>query len=133
MLVKTRLVAIRNEGRPVYEQIFNHYVNRRGLSAQYTQKAIESISPEGAAFGADHTGFGTLLYRRPRGLQADTVSVANPAALYASNEQNGALTIQWVPPVNASLYAMKRTDDASGSTKFSRESLHKLCDLGLID
>jgi hypothetical protein len=63
----TRISAIgRGALRPIYEQILNHYVNRRGLDAPWTQQAAEKVRPEGEGRpGADHPGFGTLLYWRP--------------------------------------------------------------------
>jgi hypothetical protein len=65
---KYRAKAISAEGRgglrPVYEMVWNHYQNRRGIQAPYTRQAAEKIRPEGAAHGADHPGFGTLLFTR---------------------------------------------------------------------
>ena len=56
----------RGELRPIYEMVWNHYGNRRGLPAPFTKQAAEKIRPEAAAQGADHPGFGTLLFsRRP--------------------------------------------------------------------
>lgn len=55
----------RNRLRPIFEMALNHYVNRRGLDAPYTRRAAEKLRPEGAAFQADHPGFGTLLFTRP--------------------------------------------------------------------
>ena len=52
------VISPRGQFRPVFEQIYNHYVNRQGIPAPYTQKAAEKIRPEGAAQGADHPGFG---------------------------------------------------------------------------
>jgi len=57
--------AGRGELRPIWEMVWNHYENRRGLAAPYTKQATEKIRPEGAAWGADHPGFGTLLFTRP--------------------------------------------------------------------
>jgi len=54
----------RGELRPVYEMVWNHYENRRGLKAPYSRQAAEKIRPEGSAHGADHPGFGTLLFSR---------------------------------------------------------------------
>jgi hypothetical protein len=46
--------------------VWNHYGNRRGIAAPFTQRAAEALRPEGPAFAADHPGFGTLLFsRRP--------------------------------------------------------------------
>lgn len=51
--------------RPVYEMVWNHYQNRRGISAPFTRQAAERLRPEGAGFAADHPGFGTLLFSLP--------------------------------------------------------------------
>lgn len=48
--------------RPIYEMVFNHYGRRMGLDVFYTQKAAESIRPEGGMGNADHPGFGTLWF-----------------------------------------------------------------------
>jgi hypothetical protein len=52
--------------RPTYELVWNHYANRRGLDAPFTKRAAETMRPEGGGFGSDQTGFGTLLFSRPR-------------------------------------------------------------------
>ena len=66
---KYRASAVSAEGRgrlrPVYEMVWNHYERRAGLAAPWTRRAAEKIRPEGAAFGADHPGFGTLLWYLP--------------------------------------------------------------------
>ena len=68
---KYRAKAISTEGRgglrPVYEMVWNHYENRRGIQAPYTRQAAEKIRPEAATHGADHPGFGTLLFTRQPG------------------------------------------------------------------
>jgi hypothetical protein len=51
--------------RAIYEMAYNHYVRRKGFSAPWTKKAAEQLRPEGAGFGADHPGFGTLLFSLP--------------------------------------------------------------------
>jgi len=61
-----QVISPRGPFRPVFEQIYNHYVNRQGIPAPYTQRVAGKVRPEGAAQGADHPGFGTLLYSRPR-------------------------------------------------------------------
>jgi len=65
---KTKVISAdrRGELRPIYEMVWNHYENRRGIPAPFTKLAAEKIRPEAAAQGADHPGFGTLLFsRRP--------------------------------------------------------------------
>ena len=55
----------RNKLRPIYEMVWNHYQNRRGITAPFTWQAAERLRPEGAAQGSDHPGFGTLLFSLP--------------------------------------------------------------------
>lgn len=57
--------ALRGKLRPVYEMVYHHYRNRRGLDCPFTQAAAESIRPEGAGPYADCCGFGTLLFSLP--------------------------------------------------------------------
>jgi len=58
--------------RPIWEQIYNHYVNRMGLSAPYTEAYAELMRPEGGggnygpnSGGYDHLGYGTLAFTLP--------------------------------------------------------------------
>jgi hypothetical protein len=53
----------REQRRPIYEMVLNHYTNRRGVPAPFTEQLAEAIRPEG--FHGDHPGFGTLLHTRP--------------------------------------------------------------------
>jgi hypothetical protein len=61
--------AISSEGRgrlrAIYELVWNHYERRQPIPAPFTRQAAGKIRPEGAAFGADHPGFGTLLFTLP--------------------------------------------------------------------
>lgn len=64
---QAKVISAEGRGRlrPIYEMVWNHYENRRGIPAPFTRRAAEKIRPEGAAFGADHPGFGTLLFSLP--------------------------------------------------------------------
>ena len=64
---KAKTISPEGRGRlrPIYEMVWNHYEKRRGLPAPFTQQAAEKIRPEGAAWSADHPGFGTLLFTLP--------------------------------------------------------------------
>jgi hypothetical protein len=53
----------REQRRPIYEMVLNHYTNRRGVPAPFTAELAGAIRPEG--FHGDHPGFGTLLHTRP--------------------------------------------------------------------
>lgn len=79
--------ASRNEYRPIWEMIYNHYANRKGLSVPNIAARATSVRPEGGpnpSYGStfDHLGFGTLLYTRPAGS-------GGTAILPAGNIPNG--------------------------------------------
>lgn len=57
-----RVAIARANPRPIYEMVWNHYVQRRNVPAPFTQQIAEKIRPEG--FRADHIGYGTLLFSR---------------------------------------------------------------------
>jgi hypothetical protein len=64
--------ASRNEMRPVWEMIYNHYAGRKGLSVPNIAARATLLRPEGGPNTQypstfDHLGFGTLLYTRPAG------------------------------------------------------------------
>ncbi|UAY56043.1 alginate lyase family protein [Arachidicoccus terrestris] len=57
--------------RPMWELVYNHYVNLKGLKATWTTLGAKSVRPEGGggdygpnSGGYDQFGFGTLLYSR---------------------------------------------------------------------
>jgi hypothetical protein len=53
----------RDQRRPIYEMVWNHYMNRRGVPAPFTKQLADAIRPEG--FHGDHPGFGTIFFTRP--------------------------------------------------------------------
>ena len=92
-----QVISPRSALRPVYEQIFAHYNVRRGLSTPAVARAVAKLRPEGAAQGADHTGFGTLLYALDGSdMRTDAVSAA-PAALFVCPDEKGIL-LEWLRP-----------------------------------
>ncbi len=64
---KAKIISREGRGRlrPIYEMVWNHYARRRSLTAPFTQQAVMKVRPEGAAWSADHPGFGTLLFTLP--------------------------------------------------------------------
>jgi hypothetical protein len=102
--------------RPVYEEIYNHYANRMGIAAPYTQRAAERIRPEGPGFpGADHPGFGTLLYSRPpEKMTRERVNrPLAPGAIIAQSFPAGN-KLTWVASVGATSYTVKRSLTSGG-------------------
>ncbi|MCR2807594.1 RICIN domain-containing protein [Paenibacillus soyae] len=64
--------ASRGQMRPIWEMIYNHYANRRGLPVPNISACAGLGRPEGGpnsshASTFDQLGFGTLLYTRPAG------------------------------------------------------------------
>ncbi len=117
-----RQIAAPGPLRAVYEEIYNHYVNRMGLSAPYTQKAAESIRPEGQGVagnaginGADHIGFGTLLFSRPKTPpRRSSLGVpAAPGAIVAQTSA-GAIKLNWIEPIGAASCNLKRATTPGG-------------------
>jgi hypothetical protein len=115
--------------RPVYDQIYNHYVQRLGIAAPWSEQAAARIRPEGAAQSADHPGFGTLLFTRrsegpARRLFGQNAAPAAPAGLIAqarvgagagAGATGSAETrLTWVESVDASGYSVKRATSPRG-------------------
>ena len=106
------LIATNGRGRfrAVFEEIYNHYANRLGIAAPFTQRAAERIRPEGAGMpGADHVGFGTLLFTRPASTGAAEFqnAPASPAGVISEGSaKENKLT--WVAAVGAKSYTVKR-------------------------
>jgi hypothetical protein len=87
---KSKARTISSQGRrrlrPLYEMVWNHYERRRGVPAPFTRQAAERIRPEGAAKGADHPGFGTLLFTLPSGMRKEAKSRTSESRVhFASN------------------------------------------------
>ena len=94
--------------RPIYEQIFAHYHVLLGLPAPNLAKAVERLRPEGPSQGADHTGFGTLLYARTaQDPDSPTPDVA-PISLHAEHMARG-IQLDWLTPRTKRSFALQRT------------------------
>lgn len=100
--------------RPAWALIYNHYVNRMGLAAPYTQKFAELVAPEqGGQFrqtgGAwDQLGYGTLLYSR------DPIAAgAPPSGLRAVTTAN-QIVLSWWGSAYATSYTVKRATSPGG-------------------
>jgi hypothetical protein len=102
----------RGQLRAVYEQVYNHYVITRGLSAPYVQQAAEKLRPEGPGRpGADHPGYGTLYFSLPGKIPEG--KPAAPAGLIAAGV-NGKIDLSWVAVIGASQYTVKRATAPAG-------------------
>ena len=90
--------------RPIFAMVWNHYENRKGIPAPYTKQAAEKLRPEGAAFDADHPGFGTLLFTLP--VRSVPVGAKNLSPVQASEGR-----VEGVPPSNRGRDARDTTPD----------------------
>ena len=109
------VISPRSNLRPVFEQVYNHCVHRRGIAAPWTQRAAEKLRPEGAGPGADQTGFGTLLYTRSSGPDtAEAAPVGVPASLHAA-AVDGAIDLDFVPLARAARYTISRAENGSAT------------------
>ena len=108
-----RVISPRGSFRPVYEQIYAHYHGRRGLATPAVARVVEKIRPEGAARGADHPGFGTLLYALESQDAHRRPWPAAPAAVHAAMRK-GAVELRWLAPRSSRNCAVERAeaDDA---------------------
>ncbi|WP_145746870.1 LamG-like jellyroll fold domain-containing protein [Variovorax beijingensis] len=92
--------------RPCWELIYNHYVNRKGLSAPWTKAVVDKVRPE-RADGGDQPGLGTLLYAR------DPVPAAKPSGLSALLN-DGKVQLSWWGSAGASHYLVQRAASPDG-------------------
>ncbi len=101
--------------RAIFEMVYNHYVNRVNIAAPYTEKAASKVRPEGQwRPGADHPGYGTLLFSRKSGLQQiNGNSTSSPAGLIA---KKGAKNVEltWISAIKAEYYTVKRAASPDG-------------------
>ncbi|NII29816.1 DUF4979 domain-containing protein [Pseudoflavitalea sp. X16] len=98
--------------RAVFEIAYNHYAYRKGLALPYTLEVLSVMGPEGAPFGADNPGYGSLLFYLSdsanhrfdttgnylKGLVNDNFTTGNDGWVAATSgatavAQNGLLTV----------------------------------------
>jgi len=108
---------------PIYEQIYNHYANRMGLAAPYTERAAKSIRPEGPDDAA-HPGFGTLTFTRD---ERSGSEMAPPGAAVFGLRARGSLhsvDLEWLPLHGQETYAVQRAGEANGPFRTIAANLH---------
>lgn len=101
--------------RPGWDLIYHHYVNRRGLSAPWTERYAESTRPEGGGFdnggnsgGFDGLGYTTLTHSRDPIAKGAVPSALRPAV------QGLQITLSWTGSAGAKSYQVKRATSKSG-------------------
>jgi hypothetical protein len=95
-------------GRYAWEAAYNHYVNRKGLSAPYMSTIAASLRPEKLDWVGDEPGFGTLPYSRDA-----YASLIAPSGVVA-NVVNGQVVLSWWGSARAKSYNVKRASSTNG-------------------
>jgi hypothetical protein len=87
--------ASRGQQRPVWESVFHHYVNRRGLAAPNVAAMAAAVRAEGgggdygaASTGYDQLGFGTLMFTRPRTEVASARVTSSPTVTVSAGRSH---------------------------------------------
>ncbi|MBD9392630.1 alginate lyase family protein [Acidovorax sp. ACV01] len=103
--------AVSTAGRPhlrrIWEVIYNHYVNRKGLSAPYVSALAAKLRPEGRGTG-DDPGMGTLTFSR------DPIAVGAPPSGLTAYLVDGQVLLSWWGTAYATGYEVQRGAAASG-------------------
>jgi Alginate lyase len=117
--------------QPIYEQIYNHYSNRMGLPAPYTQRAAKSVRPDGSdgaahtdsgtltlsessRTSADHPGFGTLAYSRNPGSGEERAPAEASVFRLRARGSEHSVVIEWLALHGEETYAVRRAHNGSG-------------------
>lgn len=106
----------RNRLRAVYEQIYNHYVNRMKLKAPFVSQAVAKIRPEGPG-GGDHPGYGTLYFAQSaqsEEIETTATTPVAPGGIIATGAAE-AVSLRWVASVGATSYLVKRAESKNGA------------------
>ena len=94
--------------RPAWESIYNHYVNRKGLSAPFVTRIAAQVRPERGEWGGDQPSFGTLTFSR------DPVAAGTPPSGLTACLAGGQVLLSWWGSAYATSYQVKRGTSASG-------------------
>ncbi|NIA52063.1 hypothetical protein HAV22_00160 [Massilia sp. TW-1] len=96
-------------GRNAWEPIYNHYVNRMGLTAPNVARMLALCEPNQWSSGGDDVVFPTLALRRP----AYPGPMKPPSGLTA-HQRGNRVVLSWWGSVGATSYAVKRASRAGG-------------------
>ena len=103
----------RGQLRAVYEQVYNHYVVAKGLTAPYVQQAAEKLRPEGPGKpGADHPGYGTLYFATKQ--NAFITTHPTPPAAIITDCSDEEIKLSWIESIGANAYTIKRATKSGG-------------------
>ncbi|GAB3045164.1 cellulose binding domain-containing protein [Spirosoma pulveris] len=117
--------------RPVWEMVYNHYVNRKGLSAPYSTRFAQLVRPEGGggnygpnSGGYDQLGFGTLTFSLEEVAKPNSQTITFPPIpnkdFGAADFSPGATASSGLPVVYASLNPTVASINADGTIHVSK-------------
>jgi len=101
--------AAQGHQRAIWESVYHHYANRRGIAAPYVALQAAKLRPEGDGGNGDQLGFGTLTFTRD-----PLSSAARPSGLVA-RVRGSQVELSWWGCPGASSYTVKRSGTAGGS------------------
>jgi hypothetical protein len=99
---------------PLWELVYNHYANRKGIAAPYVKEAAERIRPEagpnpaGHPSGYDWLGFGTLTYT------LDPLKEDAPPSGLRGFWGGSEITLSWWGSAHAAGYQIQRATKSGG-------------------
>jgi hypothetical protein len=101
--------------RAGWDLIYNHYVNRRGMSAPYSKEAAGVIRPDGGGgqYGGNSGGFDQLGFTTLTHSLDPIASGALPSQLRA-HVKGGKITLSWRGSAYARGYNVKRATTSGG-------------------
>lgn len=95
-------------GRPCWESIYNHYVNRRGIAAPHVSAIAAKLRPEKDQWVGDHPSMGTLTFSR------DPIAAGAPPSGLVAHITGGAVLLSWWGTAYATGYDVERSAAPSG-------------------
>lgn len=87
----------------------NHYVNRLGIAALWTEKMAERQRPERSSWGGDELGWGTLTET------LEPAAVGGAPRGLTSELNDGSVVLSWWGAAGAESYRLKRAGSPDGS------------------
>jgi hypothetical protein len=102
-------------GRPIWGSIYNHYLNRKGIAAPYSEKFAKLMQPDGGGgnFGPNSGGYDQLGYTTLAFTRDPIASGAAPSGLTAFTA-SGDVTLSWWGTAYATGYNVKRSTSPGG-------------------
>ncbi|GAB4030276.1 hypothetical protein GCM10028774_04550 [Spirosoma jeollabukense] len=117
--------------RPVWELVYNHYVNRKGLPAPYVTRFAQIVRPEGGggnygpnSGGYDQLGYGTLAFSLDEPVKPNNQTITFPAITNkefgAADFNPGATASSGLPVVYSSSNPVVASVNADGTIHVSK-------------